>query len=174
MKCRKVSRVWLTALVILFLSSFVTIAKNVTHDKNIFAQKGFIHILGPTPAISPSGDESVADCLVIESCDVLKDLDTHNLYRMSIFKQQGHVVFNGRDKVLVAGLLMGADGGIGSFYNLVPDLFLRVYEPARTQQWTQAHGAQRTINELMDIVCVFPWSPPSRKCLRGRRLLTRP
>jgi dihydrodipicolinate synthase/N-acetylneuraminate lyase len=38
-------------------------------------------------------------------------------------KQAGAVVFNGRDEVLAAGLLMGADGGIGTFYNVLPELF---------------------------------------------------
>ena len=80
MKRLKVSRVWLPAMVALFLCSFVTIAKNGTQDKNIFAEKGLIHILGPSPAISPSADKSAVDSWMLESCDVLKDLDTYYWY----------------------------------------------------------------------------------------------
>ncbi len=68
---------------------------------------------------------------ILELCDIpnivgLKFTD-FDLYRMGLFKQHGAVVFNGRDEVLAAGLMMGADGGIGSFYNLIPQLFLEVY-----------------------------------------------
>ena len=36
-----------------------------------------------------------------------------DLYKLSQIKKRGHIVFNGHDEVLTAGLLMGADGGIG-------------------------------------------------------------
>lgn len=51
-------------------------------------------------------------------------------------------MFNGRDEVLIAGLLMGASGGIGSFYNLVPELFLQIYEAGCIGHWEEARGAQ--------------------------------
>jgi hypothetical protein len=47
---------------------------------NIFAATPLIHILGPSPAISPSTDTSAVDSLMLESCDVLKDLDTYYWY----------------------------------------------------------------------------------------------
>jgi hypothetical protein len=47
---------------------------------NIFAEKPLIHILGPSPAISPSADSSAVDSLMLESCDVLKDLETYYWY----------------------------------------------------------------------------------------------
>lgn len=108
--------------------------------------------------------EQIQELLAIQNVIGLKFTD-YNLYRMSNLKQQGHVVFNGKDEVLVAGLLTGADGGIGSIYNLVPDLFLRVYELARTQQWMQAREVQRTINELIDIILRFPSIAAIKKLL---------
>ena len=53
-----------------------------------------------------------------------------DLYRLSLLTRPDRCLFNGRDEVLAAGLLMGADGGIGTFYNLVPALFVRIYTAA--------------------------------------------
>jgi N-acetylneuraminate lyase len=80
----------------------------------------------------------------------------HDLYKLSLLKESGATVFNGYDEVLCAGLLMGADGGIGSFYNLVPELFVKLYEQAQAGQWTEARATQRQINELIAITLRFP------------------
>ena len=64
-------------IVALFVCSCETLAfgENVAPKKNIFAERPLIHILGPSPAISPSTDRSAVDSSVLESCDVLKDTD---------------------------------------------------------------------------------------------------
>ena len=38
------------------------------------------------------------------------------------------VVFNGPDEQLISGLLMGADGGIGGTYGVMPELFLKLFD----------------------------------------------
>ena len=50
-------------------------AANVAPQTNVFAERPLIHILGPSPAISPSLDRSAVDSSVLESCAVLKDTD---------------------------------------------------------------------------------------------------
>jgi N-acetylneuraminate lyase len=90
---------------------------------------------------------------------------THfNLYELALLKNTGLVVLNGRDEVLIAGMLMGADGGIGSFYNLVPDLFVKAYQLCRHEKWEEARVVQRTINELIRITLDYPIFP-AIKCL---------
>ena len=37
------------------------------------------------------------------------------------------VVYNGFDEMLLSGLVMGADGGIGSTYNFMADKFVKIY-----------------------------------------------
>ena len=69
-----------------------------------------------------------------------------DLYRMAAVARPGRAVFNGRDEVLAAGLLMGADGGIGSFYNLAPDLFVALYDAAVAGRWDEARAIQQRIN----------------------------
>jgi N-acetylneuraminate lyase len=106
-----------------------------------------------------------------------------DLYKLSLLKREGAMVFNGRDEVLAAGLLMGADGGIGSFYNLVPDLFVKLFRCSEAGEWEQAREVQQKINDLISIGLRFPvfpaikamlaWSGiPCGTCLPPRRALT--
>jgi N-acetylneuraminate lyase len=89
-----------------------------------------------------------------------------NLYVMAQLKKGGATVFNGRDEVLAAGLLMGADGGIGTFYNLVPELFVELYEAASAGDWDAARRTQRAINELIETVLRYPMLQATKAILR--------
>ena len=77
MKHFKNSRMLTIVILALLLGSFVTMAyaENVAPTTNIFAERPLIHILGPSPAITPSADRSAPDSSVLESCDVFKDTD---------------------------------------------------------------------------------------------------
>lgn len=92
-------------------------------------------------------------------------LTSVDLSMVSGLKRQGMVVFNGRDDILVAGLLMGADGGIGSFYNLIPELFVQVYALTQSERWTEARQVQEQINELISITLRFPPFPAIKAML---------
>ena len=48
-------------------------------QKNVFAEKGFIHIMGPCPAIV-TGEKGAWDEWVMESCDIFKDEHTYYWY----------------------------------------------------------------------------------------------
>lgn len=50
-----------------------------------------------------------------------------NLFELERFKHKGKILFNGHDEVFLAGLTMGADGGIGSTYNLMAEKFIQIY-----------------------------------------------
>jgi len=97
----------------------------------------------------------ILELLTIPNIIGLKFTD-HDLYKLSLVKQSGAVVFNGYDEVLSAGLLMGADGGIGTFYNLAPELFVTLYAQASAGQWEEARRTQARINELITITVKFP------------------
>lgn len=107
----------------------------------------------------------------------------HDLYRLSLLSQPGRVVFNGYDEVLAAGLFMGASGGIGTFYNLIPDLFVAVHQAATAGDWQAARATQHRINELISLTLRFPCFPAVKailrwqgiacgECLEPRRALT--
>ncbi len=81
------------------------------------------------------------------------------------WKKTGAVLYNGRDEVLAAGLLMGADGGIGTFYNLVPELFVELYNHTREQRWKEARAVQDRVNELIELTLRFPALSAVKKML---------
>jgi N-acetylneuraminate lyase len=89
-----------------------------------------------------------------------------DLYKLSLLKREGAIVFSGQDEVLAAGLLMGADGGIGSTYNLIPNLFVKLFAQARANQWAEASATQQIINEFITIALSFPLFPAIKTMLR--------
>ena len=109
----------------------------------------------PAGGVSFTSIAQILELCAIPNVAGLKFTD-HDMYKLSEVKQSGAVVFNGYDEVICAGLLMGADGGIGSFYNLVPGLFLKLYDEARSGQWGEARETQRRINELITLTLRFP------------------
>jgi N-acetylneuraminate lyase len=88
-----------------------------------------------------------------------------DLYRMANLTRPGRTVFNGRDEVLAAGLLMGADGGIGTFYNLLPELFVQIYTAASAGRWDEARAVQQRVNALIRITVQFPLFPAVKQML---------
>ena len=63
------------------------------------------------------------------------------------------VVFNGWDEFLLPGLLYGAHGGIGLWYNLFPKLFVRIYQSYEKGDIDRAMQLQ---NHLM-VFCDVCW-----------------
>jgi len=48
-------------------------------QKNVFAEKGFVHVMGPSPAIVPAGGNAW-DGWILECCDIFKDEFTYYWY----------------------------------------------------------------------------------------------
>ena len=115
------------------------------------------------PAIKTA--EQILELCAIPNVVGLKFTD-FDLYRMRLLKNSGAVIFNGRDEVLVAGLLMGADGGIGSFYNIIPELFVEVYNCTQKGDWMAARKAQDQINTIIQLTLAFPMMPALKQILQ--------
>lgn len=79
-----------------------------------------------------------------------------DLYRLSQIRNAGYTVFNGRDEVLVAGLLMSANGGIGTFYNLLPKTFVEIQKAADAGDWKRARMLQDEVNRLITLTLRYP------------------
>ncbi|MDB4884221.1 MAG: dihydrodipicolinate synthetase [Gemmatimonadetes bacterium] len=88
-----------------------------------------------------------------------------DLFRMAQVRGAGRSIFNGRDEVLAAGLLMGADGGIGTFYNLVPELFVDIHAAAGAGRWEEARTLQERVNALIALTLRFPVFPAVKQML---------
>ncbi len=76
---------------------------------------------------------------------------SQNLFELQQFKQFSRdlVVFNGYDEMLVAGLSMGADGGIGSTYNIMPHWILEIYDRFTKGDIRGAQAAQERVNAVI-------------------------
>ena len=118
------------------------------------------------PEISPaiSTAEELEELCSLPNVIGVKFTD-FNLYRMSNLMRAGRGVFNGRDEVLAAGLLMGATGGIGTFYNVLPELFVRIYASVQAGRWDDARAAQQRVNALIRVTLQFPAFPAVKQIL---------
>ena len=126
--------------------------------------------------------EQIEELCAIPGVVGLKFTD-FDLYRLSRLTLRGRTVFNGRDEVLAAGMLMGACGGIGTFYNLLPEGFVDVYRRSLAGDWAGARKTQDRINDLIEITLRFPVFAAVKKmlawsgidcgnCMAPRRALT--
>ena len=67
--------------------------------------------------------------------------------------QSGFVVFNGPDEQFVSGLAMGADGGIGGTYAVMPELFLKMYELVHKGEMDAARALQYQADRIIYKMC---------------------
>ena len=63
------------------------------------------------------------------------------------------VVFNGPDEQLVSGLVMGADGGIGGTYAVMPELILKIYDLVQKGDVKTAKEVQYDVFEIIMALC---------------------
>ena len=59
------------------------------------------------------------------------------------------VIFNGFDEMILSGLAMGADGGIGSTYNFMAEKFIRIQQLFRENRIDEAREIQRECNRII-------------------------
>ena len=110
------------------------------------------------PAVCPDAfqsPEQLIEICALPNISAIKFTD-YNLFLLGRLKNQGMLVYNGRDEILAAGLLMGADGGIGSTYNLVPELYVTLYRHTLSGEWERARQLQRVINKFISVLLKYP------------------
>ena len=119
---------------------------------------------------------SLAPPLSIEQMEALCDVPqvvglkftAFDFYTMRQLLLRGAVVFNGPDEMLAPGLLMGAHGGIGSTYNVMPKLFIELYRHARANRWAEAVAVQDRINQFIRVLLGMPLIPALKQIMRWR------
>jgi N-acetylneuraminate lyase len=91
---------------------------------------------------------------------------SYDLFALTQLKRAGATVYYGRDEMLAAGLMFGADGGIGTFYNVVPGVFAAIFSLAREGRWQDTMPLQKQVNELIRISLQYPLYPAIKELLR--------
>ena len=64
------------------------------------------------------------------------------------------VIFEGDDAVLLPALLAGASGGIGGSYNVMPSLFVQLWDAVQSKDTDAAAALQLRINEIIRALLV--------------------
>lgn len=59
------------------------------------------------------------------------------------------LVYSGADEMAMSGLLAGADGIIGSFYNIMPELFININNAVNNKDMDEAKRLQRQAVEII-------------------------
>ena len=81
-----------------------------------------------------------------------------NYYLMTLLKMinGGNInIINGPDEMLLCGLSMGAEGGIGSTYNIIPEKFVALYDAFTAGKIDEARAIQYDINRIIRVLLEF-------------------
>lgn len=120
------------------------------------------------PKVAPHAFQNPQDLL--DLCDLpnvagVKFTD-FNLYLLNQLVRRGKLVFNGYDEALAPGMLIGAQGGIGTTYNLLGPVFVDIYRAAQQGDWETARSLQFAANATLDILFRYPFFPAVREAVR--------
>ena len=78
---------------------------------------------------------------------------------IQMFKDEGtkggrpFVVFNGPDEQLISGLMMGADGGIGGTYGVMPELYVKLFDLFCAGKRDEARALQYDLDNIIYALC---------------------
>lgn len=81
--------------------------------------------------------------------------DYFTMHRIKALRNGTVNVLNGPDECLLCGLSMGADGGIGGTYNVMPKLFRTIYDRFMDGDLAGAQAAQFKANRLIEVIIRF-------------------
>ena len=79
----------------------------------------------------------------------------YTMQRIKLLRGGAVNVLNGPDECLLCGLAMGADGGIGATYNVMPGVFRKLYDAFREGNLQEAQRMQLHANRLIEIIIRF-------------------
>lgn len=75
---------------------------------------------------------------------------------IQVFVQDGgedYIVFNGPDEQFISGRLIGAQGGIGGTYGVMPELFLKMNEALENKDLDLARAIQYDVDAIIYKMC---------------------
>ena len=73
----------------------------------------------------------------------------YDMFRIKEALGEGFMVYSGADEMAVSGLSFGADGIIGSTYNLLADLFVRIFRAHGDGNAREAEALQHAANRII-------------------------
>jgi N-acetylneuraminate lyase len=80
-------------------------------------------------------------------------MPTQDIQMFKMYGGEDFVVFNGPDEQLVSGLAIGADGGIGGTYGVMPELYLAIFDLMKKGEVARARAIQNQADEIIYEMC---------------------
>ncbi len=112
-------------------------------------------LLYAVPLVSVENVTGIIEKLLpIENIIGLKDTraDFFEMWKLSRLNNGNINIINGSDECLLCGLGMGADGGIGATYNIMPELFSELYRNFVSKDFFAAQALQGRINRIIQVL----------------------
>lgn len=90
----------------------------------------------------------------------------HEIMRLKEDLGPDFMIYSGCDEMAMSGLTFGADGIIGSFYNVIPEIFLQLYDAVQRYDLRAVEECQRVADAVILFVLTFPYFAAMKKMLQ--------
>jgi N-acetylneuraminate lyase len=120
--------------------------------------------------------EELASLLTIPNIAGYKFTE-YNLYtmqRLLLRFNRDQIMYNGPDEMLALGLQFGAHGGIGTTYNVMPELILQVAKLCRDGKFADAVAAQKKANDIIEPLIAAHGVASTKQILYWQGLIDHP
>ena len=101
----------------------------------------------------------------------------YNLYTMQRILARfrpDQIMYNGPDEMLALGLQFGAHGGIGTTYNFMPELILKIQSHCQAGQFAEAVKVQKQANDIIEPLLSSHGLAASKQILYWQGLIDHP
>lgn len=75
-------------------------------------------------------------------------------------------IYSGADEMAFSGLTMESDGIIGSFYSLMPEIFIEIYNDCTNGNYEEARQKQIIANDIIEIFLKYDYYPAMKEALK--------
>ena len=116
--------------------------------------------------------EQISELLNIDGVVALKQTSA-NLYQMEQITRANpeKTVFNGFDEILASGLIAGAQGGIGSTYNIQAQRVIAIQDAIANNDAAKATALQREANTVIDTLVAAGVIPGLKYVLKRKGII---
>ncbi len=101
----------------------------------------------------------------------------HNFYvmqRLRMRMRDDQIIYNGPDEMLSLGLSMGANGGIGTTYNVMPKQMVAIAGHVAAGEFAEALAVQRQVNEAIEVLLRYGGLRSTKQVLAWQGLIDTP
>jgi len=139
------------------LTSYYTAEETIAYYKHIAALSKVPVMAYVTPILKGEPVSFTRQLMAIDNVIGIK-LTIPNYYVFEQIKRinSGNInLLNGPDECMLAGLSVGADGAIGTTYNLLPGTSSQIYECYKQGKMEEALKLQNEMNRFIDVMLQY-------------------